>query len=172
MKRPPAWDIVALSVGTDRLSENGYFRAKIAQEKLIKSLKSPTPWCMRRNSSSSHGLADISMVGTGAFASCAFSADGCRRCRERRRKDRSPPVNGIVEVRAEQFRVDELVRPVARSKIREVTLTLMLYSGAKLSEKTLIQAIARLGEARFEMADQPAAQIPSAHPSPQASQWK
>jgi uncharacterized protein YbjT (DUF2867 family) len=33
---------VALSVvGTDRLPENGYFRAKIAQEKLIKSSAVP-----------------------------------------------------------------------------------------------------------------------------------
>jgi uncharacterized protein YbjT (DUF2867 family) len=43
---------VALSVvGTDRLSESGYFRAKIAQEKLIK--ESSIPYSMRRSSSSS-----------------------------------------------------------------------------------------------------------------------
>jgi len=55
---------VALSVvGTDRLSESGYFRAKIAQEKLIKG--SPIPYTIIH---ATHffeflkGLADISMV--------------------------------------------------------------------------------------------------------------
>src|ERR1700752_4988985 len=39
--------LVALSVvGTDRLSESGYFRAKIAQEKLIK--ESPIPYSIVR----------------------------------------------------------------------------------------------------------------------------
>ncbi|HEY1945458.1 MAG TPA: hypothetical protein VGG97_00515 [Bryobacteraceae bacterium] len=41
---------VALSVvGTERLSESGYFRAKIAQEKLIKDLQSYTPSSTRRS---------------------------------------------------------------------------------------------------------------------------
>jgi len=45
---------VALSVvGTDRLSESGYFRAKIAQEKLIKESSIPYSSCTRRSSSSS-----------------------------------------------------------------------------------------------------------------------
>jgi len=45
---------VALSVaGTERLSESGYFRAKIAQEKLIKESSIPSRSSMRRNSSSS-----------------------------------------------------------------------------------------------------------------------
>jgi uncharacterized protein YbjT (DUF2867 family) len=45
--------VVLSVVGTDRLSESGYFRAKIAQEKLIKDRPSLTPSCMRRSSSSS-----------------------------------------------------------------------------------------------------------------------
>ena len=45
---------VALSVvGTERLSESGYFRAKVAQEELIKALRSPTRSSTRRSSSSS-----------------------------------------------------------------------------------------------------------------------
>jgi hypothetical protein len=42
------------------------------------------------------------------------------------------------------------------------------YSGAKLSEKTLVPGNnARLGETRFETwLTQPAAQIPGAHPQP------
>jgi len=42
---------VALSVvGTDQLSESGYFRAKIAQEKLIKESPIPTRSFTRRSS--------------------------------------------------------------------------------------------------------------------------
>src|SRR6476661_4398380 len=55
---------VALSVvGTDRLSESGYFRAKIAQEKLIK--ESPIPYTIIHATQFFEflkGLADISMV--------------------------------------------------------------------------------------------------------------
>src|SRR5712672_364820 len=56
---------VALSVvGTDRLSESGYFRAKIAQEKLIK--ESSIPYSIVHATQFFEfvkGLADISMVG-------------------------------------------------------------------------------------------------------------
>src|SRR5246127_4066064 len=56
---------VALSVvGTDQLSESGYFRAKIAQEKLIK--QSPIPYTIIHATQFFEflkGLADISMVG-------------------------------------------------------------------------------------------------------------
>src|SRR6201988_3305164 len=56
---------VALSVGgTQRLAESGYFRAKIAQEKLIK--ESSIPYTIVRATQFFEflkGLADISMVG-------------------------------------------------------------------------------------------------------------
>src|SRR5919204_6434195 len=56
---------VALSVvGTDRLSESGYFRAKIAQEKLIKG--SPIPYSIVHATQFFEflkGIADISLVG-------------------------------------------------------------------------------------------------------------
>src|ERR1700746_3590958 len=56
---------VALSVvGTERLSESGYFRAKIAQEKLIKA--SSIPYTIVHATQFFEflkGLADISMVG-------------------------------------------------------------------------------------------------------------
>lgn len=42
---------IALSVvGTDRLQESGYFRGKLAQEKLIKASGFPTPSSIRRSS--------------------------------------------------------------------------------------------------------------------------
>jgi hypothetical protein len=67
--------------------------------------------------------------------------------------------------------VDELVRRRLASlkDPREVIADPdALYSGAKLSERTLLPGNnARLGETRFETwLTQPAAQIPSAHPQP------
>jgi uncharacterized protein YbjT (DUF2867 family) len=79
-----------------------------------------------------------------------------------------PPVNGIVEIGGpEQFRVDELVRQ-RRASLKDprevVADPNARYSGAKISEKTLIPGNnARLGETRFETwLTQPAAQIPKA----------
>ena len=167
---------VALSVvGTDRLSESGYFRAKIAQEKLIK--ESSLPHSIARATQFFEflkGLADISMVGDKVHlphvlfqpmaADDVASAVG--------RVAVGQPVNGIVEIGGpEQFRVDELVRRRLASlkDPREVVPDPnALYSGAILSEKTLVPGNnARLGETRFETwLTQPAAQIPSAHPQP------
>ena len=81
-----------------------------------------------------------------AFATCAFPADGCRRCRECAGKIAvGPPVNGIVEIGGpEQFRLDELVRRRLASlkDPREVIADPnALYSGAKISERTLVPGI-------------------------------
>src|SRR5881398_3744943 len=165
---------VALSVvGTERLLESGYFRAKIAQEKLIK--ESSIPYSIVHATQFFEflkGLADISMVGGKVhlppvlFQPMAADdvASGVARVAV------SAPVNGIVEIGGpEQFRVDELVRRRLASlkDPREVIADPnALYSGARLSEKTLLPGNnARLGETRFETwLTQPAAQIPSAHP--------
>jgi uncharacterized protein YbjT (DUF2867 family) len=167
---------VALSVvGTDRLSESGYFRAKIAQEKLI--TESSIPYTIVHATQFFEflkGLADISMVGDKVhlppvlFQPMAANdvASGVARTAV------GEPVNGIVEIAGpEQFRVDELVRRRLASlkDPREViTDPNALYSGAKLSERTLLPGNnARLGETRFETwLTQPSAQIPSAHPQP------
>jgi uncharacterized protein YbjT (DUF2867 family) len=66
-----------------------------------------------------------------------------------------PPVNGIAEIGGpEQFRIDELVRRQLASlkDPREIIADPnALYSGAKLSERTLLpDTNARLGETRFE----------------------
>ncbi len=169
---------VALSVvGTERLSESGYFRAKIAQEKLIKG--SAIPYSIVRATQFFEfikGLADISMVGDKVhlppvlFQPMAADdvATGVGRIAV------GSPVNGTVEIGGpEQFRVDELVRRrlAALNDPREVVADLdALYSGAKLSERTLVPADnARLGETRFETwLTQPAAQIPSAPSQPTA----
>src|SRR3982074_528861 len=165
---------VALSVvGTQQLAESGYFRAKIAQEKLIR--ESSIPYSIVRATQFFEfikGLADISMVGDKVHlphvlfqpmaADDVASAVG--------RIAVGPPVNGIVEIGgAEQFRLDALVRrPLAWLKDpREVIADPNArYSGAKISEKTLLPGNnARLGETRFEnWLTQSAAQIPSAQP--------
>jgi uncharacterized protein YbjT (DUF2867 family) len=164
---------VALSVvGTDRLSESGYFRAKIAQEKLIK--ESSIPYSIVHATQFFEflkGLADISMVGDKVhlppvlFQPMAADdvASGVGRIAV------GQPVNGMVEIGGpEQFRVDELVRRRLASikDPREVIADPNArYSGAKISEKTLVpDNNARLGETRFETwLTQPASQVPSGH---------
>jgi uncharacterized protein YbjT (DUF2867 family) len=165
---------VALSVvGTGRLSESGYFRAKIAQEKLI--TESSIPYSIVHATQFFEflkGLADISMVGDKVhlppvlFQPMAADdvATGVGRVAV------EAPVNGIVEIGGpELFRVDELVRRrlVSLKDTREVVADPNArYAGAKLSEKTLVPGNkARLGDTRFEIwLTQPAAQIPSARP--------
>ena len=150
---------VALSVvGTEQLSKSGYFRAKIAQERLIKG--SSVPYSIVQATQFFEflkGLADISLVdGKVHLPPVLFQpmaaddvATGVARIAV------GPPVNGIVEIAGpEQFRLDELVRRrlSALKDPREVVADPnALYSGAKLSEKTLVPGNdARLGETRFE----------------------
>jgi uncharacterized protein YbjT (DUF2867 family) len=66
-----------------------------------------------------------------------------------------PPANGIVEIGGpEQFRLDELVRrrlASLKDPRKVVTDPNARYSGAKISEKTLVPGNnARLGETHFE----------------------
>jgi len=170
---------VALSVvGTNLLSESGYFRAKIAQEKLIR--ESSVPHSIVRATQFFEflkGLADISVDGGKVHlppvlfqpmaADDVASAVG--------KVAVGQPVDGIVEIGGpEQFRVDELVRRRLASlkDPREVIADPNArYSGAILSENTLVPGSdARLGETRYETwLTQPAAQIPSAHPKTNAA---
>src|SRR5437868_9638977 len=150
---------VALSVvGTDQLSESGYFRAKIAQEKLIEN--STIPYSIVHATQFFEflkGLADISMVGGKVHLPAVLfqpmAADDVASAVGR--VAIGQPVNGIVEIAGpEEFRVDELVRRRLASlkDPREVIADPNArYSGAKLSEKTLLPGnTARLGETRFE----------------------
>ena len=150
---------VALSVvGTDRLSESGYFRAKIAQEKLIKG--SSIPYTIVHATQFFEflkGLADISVVdGKVRLPHVLFQpmaaddvASGVASVAV------GPPVNGVVEIGGpEQFRVDDLVRRRldALKDPREVIADPnALYSGAKIGERTLVPGNnAQLGSTRFE----------------------
>ena len=165
---------VALSVvGTDRLSESGYFRAKIAQEKLVK--ESSIPYSIVQATQFFEfvkGIADISVVGGKVHVPPVLfqpmAADDVASAVARVAV--GPPLNGTVETGGpEQFRMDELVRrrlatlKDAREVIADPSAR---YSGATVGEKTLVPGNdARLGETRFETwLTQPAAQIPSAHP--------
>ena len=150
---------IALSVvGTDRLSESGYFRAKIAQEKLIKG--SSIPYSIVHATQFFEflkGLADISTNGNQVRLPHVLfqpmAADDVASALARIAV--GPPVNGTVEIGGpEQFRVDDLVRQrlAALKDFREVIADPnALYSGAKISERTLLPGNnARLGETRFE----------------------
>jgi len=170
---------VALSVvGTDRLSESGYFRAKIAQEKLIK--ESPIPYTIIHATQFFEflkGLADISVVdGRVHVPPVLFqpmAADDVAIAVGK--VVVGPPATGIVEIGGpEQFRIDELVRRrlAALKDPREVIADPnALYSGARITDKTLVPGKnARLGDTRFDTwLTQPAAQIPSAHPKTEAA---
>jgi uncharacterized protein YbjT (DUF2867 family) len=150
---------VALSVvGTERLLESGYFRAKMAQENLIKG--SSIPYSIIHATQFFEfvkGIADFSTVGNKVFLPPALirpmAADDVASAVGRIAM--GSPMNGTVEVGGpEQFRLDELVRRdlAARKDPREVvTDPHARYYGVELSERTLVPGDdARLGETRFE----------------------
>jgi uncharacterized protein YbjT (DUF2867 family) len=151
--------LAALSVvGTDRLSESPYFRAKIAQEKLIR--ESSLPYSIIHATQFFEfvkGIADISTQGNLVHLAPVLiqpmAADDVARAVAR--ISVGPPVNGIVEVAGpEKFRLDELIRHClsALGDSRQVVADPnALYSGARLSERTLVpEDDAKLGEIRFE----------------------
>lgn len=150
---------VALSVvGSERLLESGYFRAKIAQENLVKS--SSIPYSIVRATQFFEfikGIADFSTDGntvrlpTALIQPMAAEDVAGAVCRVAL----GSPLNGTVETGGpEQFRMNELVRRglAAREDPREVVADPQArYYGIKLSETALIPGSdARLGEMRFE----------------------
>jgi uncharacterized protein YbjT (DUF2867 family) len=151
---------VALSVvGTDRLTESGYFRAKMAQEKLIQD--SSIPYSIVHATQFFEfvkGIADSATDGNtvrlppALFQPMAADdvAGGVARVAV------GPPLNGIAEIAGpEQFRLDELVRSVLKAggDPREViTDPQARYYGINPSERTLLPgADARIAETRFEV---------------------
>jgi uncharacterized protein YbjT (DUF2867 family) len=149
---------VALSiVGCDRLPENGYFRAKVAQEKLIR--ESPVPYTIVRATQFFEfvgGIADEATKGTQVrLAPVLFqpiAADDVASAASRAALD--SPLNGTVEVAGpEVFRFDEFIRQnlKASNDPREVvTDPQARYFGSELSERSLVpDEGARLGETRF-----------------------
>jgi uncharacterized protein YbjT (DUF2867 family) len=150
---------VALSVvGSDRMLESGYFRAKMAQENLIKG--SSIPYSIIRATQFFEfvkGIADFSTDGNKVRLPSALiqpmAADDVASAVGRIAV--GSPVNGTVEIGGpEKFRLDELVRQglAAWKDPREVVADPHArYYGVELSERTLVPADdARLGETRFE----------------------
>src|SRR5215472_5197815 len=150
---------VALSVvGAQRLSEGGYFRAKIAQEKLIENATIPYSIVQATQFFEFlKGIAHFSMQDDKVHlppvpfqpiaADDVVSAVG--------KIALSAPVNGTVEIAGpELFRLNELVRRrLAQLNDPQEVITdpHARYAGALLSERTLVPGKdARLAETSFE----------------------
>jgi uncharacterized protein YbjT (DUF2867 family) len=150
--------VVLSVVGTDRLQDSGYFRAKLAQERLVKA--SGIPYSILRSTQFFEFMGRIAdsggdgrsvrvspslvqpIVSDDVVAALADIALG-------------PPANDTVEVAGpERVRLDELVRRVlsARHDEREVTADVhALYFGAELNDQSLIPGSdARIGATRFD----------------------
>lgn len=150
---------IALSVvGTERLLESGFFRAKFAQEKLVQA--APMPYTIVRATQFFEfvkPIADFSTEGNQvrlpsvliqpmAADDVATALAGVAT---------GSPAKGTVEIGGpEQFRLDELARRAlaAFHDRREViTDPHARYYGIQVSERTLIPGSdARLGATRFE----------------------
>ncbi len=150
---------IALSVvGTDRLLESGFFRAKMAQENLIKA--SSRPYSIVRATQFFEfvkNIADFSTAGNQVrlppVLFQAMAADDV--AAGLAAVAMSSPVNGMVEIGGpEQFRLDDLARRylAARNDPREVVADPQArYYGIAVSERTLVPGDgARLGGTRFE----------------------
>jgi uncharacterized protein YbjT (DUF2867 family) len=150
---------VALSVvGTDRLSASGYFRAKIAQEKLITS--SAIPYSIVHATQFFEFIKSIAQAATeGDTVRLApvliqpMAADDVAAAVGK--VSVGAPLNGIVEVAGPvQFRLDELVRQglSVRNDPRQVVADPhAAYFGAELGERTLLPGDGvQLGATRFE----------------------
>jgi uncharacterized protein YbjT (DUF2867 family) len=150
---------VALSVvGTERLLGSGFFRAKMAQENLIKS--SSNPYTIIRATQFFEfvkAITDFSTEGNkvrlpGALIQPMAADDVASLVG---RIATGTPVNGTVEIGGpEKFRLDELARQylAARKDSREVvTDPNASYYGVRVSERTLVpEDDAQLGETRFQ----------------------
>ena len=150
---------LALSVvGTERLQDMGYFRAKLAQEQIIKS--SPIPYTIIRATQFFEFIRSIAQSGTvgdtvhlshslfqpmaaedvaTAVAAAALEA----------------PVNGTVEISGpETFYIDELVAKVLAydKDPREIIVDpIALYFGMKVNDQSLVPGPnPRLGSTKFD----------------------
>jgi uncharacterized protein YbjT (DUF2867 family) len=137
---------VALSVvGTDRLQESGYFRAKQAQEELIKA--SGMPFSIVHATQFFEfmkGIADIATEGDTVrlapvkiqpiYSDDVATAVG--------RTAVGAPVNGVVEIAGpDVFQLDEIIRKGLADKNDPRTVVTdphAPYSGAQLQETTLL----------------------------------
>jgi uncharacterized protein YbjT (DUF2867 family) len=150
--------VVLSVVGTDRLPESGYFRAKLAQEEAVKAASVPYTilratqffeFLNRIANSNTEGdtvhLPPVLVQPAAADDVAAALADVAE----------TAPVNGIVELAGpEAFRFDELARRVlsANNDPRRVTADVHArYFGADLGEHSLTPGDnPRIAPTRFE----------------------
>jgi uncharacterized protein YbjT (DUF2867 family) len=154
---------VALSVvGSERLPQSGYLRAKVAQEKLI--TEGPIPYTIVNATQFfefTKRIADEATVGNSVhlppvlFQPIAADDVVAALCRVATRVATSSPLNSKIEIAGpEVFRFDELIRqrlsPLNDS--REVVADPHAgYFGTELSERSIVPGDnAQLGETRFE----------------------
>ena len=150
---------VALSVvGSERLPQSGYLRAKVAQEKLIK--EGPILYTIVRATQFfefTKRIADEATVGNSVllppvlFQPMAADDVASALCRVAT----SSPLNSTIEIAGpEPFRFDELIRQrlTALKDPREVVADPHArYFGAELSERSIVPGdTAELGDTRFE----------------------
>jgi uncharacterized protein YbjT (DUF2867 family) len=150
---------LALSVvGSDRLPDSGYLRAKVAQEKLIKD--SPIPYSIVRATQFFEfveSIADAATDGDTVRLPSAriqpIAADDVARAVGRIAV--GTPVNDIVEVAGpEPFRFDELIRhglSASNDQRHVIADPDARYFGTKLDDTSLLPGEhAQLGQTRFE----------------------
>jgi len=149
---------VALSVvGTDRLLESGYFRGKMAQEKLIKASK--VPYTIVRSTQFFEFLGSIAQSETDgqtvrlspALVQPIASDDVAAAMTD---TTLGAPVNGTVEVAGpERVPLAELVQRFfsAKDTRKVITDVHSRYFGAELNDQSLIPGDnARIGPTSFE----------------------
>lgn len=173
---------VALSVvGTDRMLENGYMRAKYAQENLIK--ESSIPYSIVHATQFFEfggGIADDATIGnTVHIAPVLFQPMAADDVASAVAKVASgPPLNRTIEVGGpEQFRFDDFVRKLlaARHDSRQVVADPHArYFGVVLTERTLVPDDgAELGKTRLaDWLASPATQPPKAKTASAAASAK
>lgn len=150
---------VALSVvGTERLQESGFFRAKMAQEKLIEA--SSVPYTIVRATQFFEfvkSIADFSTAGNEVRMPPALiqpmAADDVASALAKIAT--GPPVKGMVEIAGpETFRLDELVRrQLAGLQDRRQVIAdpNARYYGIAVSERALVPGKdAKLGQTHFD----------------------
>jgi len=150
---------IALSVvGTERLQESGYFRGKLAQEKLIKA--SPISYTIVHSTQFFEFLGGIVKSGTEgnnvrlspAYVQPIASDDVAAVMAD---VALSPPLNATIEIAGpERLRLSELVArylKVTGSPLEVVSDSEARYFGARLDDASLVPgANPRLGTVRFD----------------------
>lgn len=150
---------VALSVvGTENLQDSGYFRAKLAQEAIIKA--APIPYTLLHATQFMEflrGIAQSSVVGDEVHLSNAYIQPMAAEDVAQAVVDAAlaPAANDTIEVGGpEKFRIDELVARVLefdKAPRKVVTDPEAKYFGVRLDENSLVPGPkAKLGSTKFD----------------------